>query len=351
MWVENPIFREDLERLAQCEFIPWDEFAGKTFFVTGGTGLIGYTLISALLYYNKTRNADIRVLALVRDMRKGKEKFSELLAENCGLELISGDIDRVPQIEEKIDYIVHSACPTASAFFVEKPVETISAVVLGTKNMLELAREKQAMGFAYLSSMEVYGAVTTQDAQKETELGYIDLFSPRSSYPESKRLAENLCCSYTAEYGVPTTVVRLAQTFGPGVTLEDGRVFAYAARCALRREDICLKTAGTKENMYLYTADAVSAILLTLAKGARGEAYNVGAPETYCSVRELAEIAARELGDGTSKVVVNTAPQLSGMYPPESRLKLNVEKLKQLGWNTKITLPEMFLRMTAGMGI
>lgn len=350
MWTENEVFQEDLERLAKMNCIPWDALAGKRVLITGATGLIGYTLVSALLYYSKTRDAHIQIVALVRDVQRAQKKFEAQLAEKCDLELIQGTVEALPEIHGEVDYIIHGASPTASAYFVEKPVETIMTAIIGTRNMLELAREKSVAGFVYLSSMEVYGEVTSGTAQKEENLGYIDLFSLRSSYPESKRMAENLCYAYAGEYGVPAAVARLAQTFGPGVDWNDGRVFAYAARCALTGEDIHLKTSGTKENMYLYTADAASALLLLLVKGERGTAYNVGDPASYCSVKEMAEIAAQALGNGSVSVLINTATEeeTSGLYRPEGCLKLDIEKLRGLGWKETVDLAEMFRRMKAG---
>ena len=315
MWIENPVFREDLEQLAACEFIPWQDLEKKTILITGATGLIGYMLTSALLYRNLKYNSGIQVAALVRDLERGRDKFSAQIAEGCGLILLEGSVEQLPEINGPINYIVHGAGPTASAYFVEKPVETITSVVMGTRNLLELGKTKQVSGFVYLSSMEVYGKVISKTAQAEKDLGYLDLFSPRSSYPESKRMAESLCCAYFEEYGVPATSARLAQTFGPGVAYEDERVFAYAARCALKGENICLHTSGTKENMYLYTADAVSAILLLLIRGERGTAYNAANPETYCSVKEMSELAA-ELGAGKVSVITNCGGGGGGGAPP-----------------------------------
>ena len=333
MWTENPVFREDLEQLAACGFIPWDDLRGKTVFITGATGLIGYTLSSALLYYSKTRGADIRVIALVRDLERARKQFSGQLADCCSLSLVQGTVEDLPKVEGPIHFIVHGASPTDSAFFVEKPVETILTAVMGTHSVLELAKEKQVSGLVYLSSMEVYGAPQTDGLIDEKFPTAVDSMSVRSSYPQAKLLCETLCASYHSEYGVPAKVARLVQTFGPGVDRRDNRIFAYAARCALNGEDIRLKTDGTKENMYLYTADAVGAILLLTIKGKSGNAYNVGNAATYCSVKELAGLAARELGGG--HVLTSTAPDQTsaGIYRPWGRLKLNTEKLEKLGWS------------------
>jgi len=98
MWTETPVFRKDLERLAACGSVPWDELKGKTVFVTGATGLIGYTLVSALLYYNKIQDAGIRVIALVRDLKRARDKFSGQLTERCDLTFVQGSVEELPEV-------------------------------------------------------------------------------------------------------------------------------------------------------------------------------------------------------------------------------------------------------------
>lgn len=349
MWTEEPIFKEDLDRLALCEYIPWDELSGKTILVTGATGLIGYAVVSALLYYDQLHDAGIHVVALVRDEIKANVRFGSQLKEDCRLTFVRGSVECIPEIVGNIDYIIHGACPTASKFFAEHPVETINSIVAGTKNILELARKKTALGVVFLSSMEVYGMIAERRELSESDLGYIDIFSARSGYPEGKRFAENMCVAYASEYGIPVTTVRLAQTFGPGVDRNDERVFAYMARCALAGEDICLNTDGSKENMYLYTSDAVGAILLLLVKGERGTSYNAGNPETYCSVKEMGETVAKSLGNGKISVLTNCGSSNSDfnkLYRPNSYLLMDVSKLKALGWKPSATLTQMFERMS-----
>ena len=128
----------------------------------------------------------------------------------------------------------------------------------------------------YLSSLEVYGVPQTEDGTvTETDYGYIDPLSVRSSYSEGKRMVECLCASYAKEYQVPVKVARLSQTFGAGVEYHDGRVFAEFARCAVEKRNIILHTAGNTLRTYCYTKDAVAALLTILVKGEVGSAYNV----------------------------------------------------------------------------
>ena len=196
MWTENPIFREDLDRLTSYDYIPWDDLRDSTVFITGATGLIGYTAVCALLRYDQLHDAGIKVVALVRDVGRAEAKFSRQIADGCDITFIRGSVEYLPEIVGKIDYIIHGACPTSSQYFVDHAVETIDTIVNGTKNVLDLARKKNVSGVVFLSSMEVFGTTTERRPLSESDLGYIDLSSPRSSYPEGKRFAENMCCSH-----------------------------------------------------------------------------------------------------------------------------------------------------------
>lgn len=346
MWTENKIFLEDLEYGSNAEFIPWESFSGKTFFITGATGLIGYTLTSLLLYHSAEKKSDIRVVALVRDIAKAREQFGGQLADGAPIEFVEGAVEDfdASRIAQKIDYVIHGACPTASAFFTEHPVETIRTIVNGTDNMLRLCVEKRVQSAAFLSSMEVYGEVSSREKLTEENLGKIDLLNPRSSYPEAKRLAENLCACYASEFDLDVKSIRLAQTFGPGVRYEDARVFAYMMRCAMEDKNIELKTSGSKENPYLYTMDAVTAILTILAKGERGRSYNAANEDTYCSVRDMAETVLRTFGKKNLKVETNGGSD-NVIYPPPSYMRMETAALRRMDWRARTALPQMYERM------
>ncbi|MCM1234933.1 MAG: NAD(P)-dependent oxidoreductase [Ruminococcus flavefaciens] len=348
MWKENKIFLEDMEYGSNVEFIPWNEFSGKTFFITGATGLIGYTLASLLLYHSLEKKSNIKVVALVRDMEKAREQFNGQLADNAPIEFVEGSVEDfdASKIMQRIDYVIHGACPTASKFFTERPVETIRTIVNGTDNVLKFCVEKKVRSAVFLSSMEVYGEVSSCKKLTEERLGNIDLQNPRSSYPEAKRLAENLCTCYASEFGLNVKSVRLAQVFGPGVKKDDNRVFAYMMRCALEDKNIELKTSGEKENPYLYTMDAAAAILTVLAKGERGRTYNAANEATYCSVREMGDVCLRAFGKDNLKVLVNVGKhEDAGKYPPKSSMNLSSEKLQGLDWQAQTGLESMYKRM------
>lgn len=345
MWTETPVFREDLESICAQNSIPWDKLRGCTVLVTGATGLIGSQTVSALLYADQKWSLGLTVLALVRSAEKAQQKFGAQLTQCPNLRLVMGTVEQLPEIDGPVDYIVHGASPTASAYFVQHPVDTIRTATAGTSNLLELAREKKSAGFVYLSSMEVYGGPTDDRLLPESAGTTVNTMAVRSCYPEAKRLCETLCVAYCAQYGVPAVVVRLAQTFGPGVEPDDGRVFAEFARCARDGRNIVLNTTGESKRCYLYTADAVSAILTLLLAGAPGQAYNAANGVTYCSICEMAEMVAKQVAQKEIQVQIKLNAEKSVKYLPPHHLNLQTDKLTALGWQPTRDLREMYLRM------
>lgn len=349
MWIEEEVLRQDLERLMTVP-LPWQALEGKTILVTGATGLIGSAVVNGLLYYGLKSQNPPHVLALVRSREKAQRMLGAQL-EQCPdtLRLVLGDVTSLPPIDGPVDYIIHAASQTASRAFVEQPVETITTTVSGTRALLELAREKGSVSMVYLSSMEVYGTHPRGQRITEADVGAMLPTRLRSSYPLSKQLAECLCASYAAEYGVPAKIARLAQSFGPGVPLEDKRVFAEIARCAMTGRDMVLRTTGESSHSFLYTMDAVSAILQVLLTGKDGEAYTAANEETYCSIAEMAELVCSQLSGGRSKVVFDLGDADKLGYPDASYLDLDTSKLQALGWRPRYGLLEMYQNMMATM--
>lgn len=346
MSTNQDVLQEDLAAISQADYISWDKFKGQSVLVTGGTGLIGSTLIKALCYASTVKGLQVKIFALVRNLEKAERMLGH---ENESLHFIKGSVENLPAINVSVDYIIHGASPTASLFFVQHPVETIQIAVKGTNDLLKLAREKAVKSFVYLSSMEVYGAPQADTLIQESQGCTLDSMTVRSCYPIAKRLCENLCASYAQEYHVPAKVVRLAQTFGPGVLKNDGRVFAEFARDAIKGNDIVLQTSGTSKREYLYTADAVTAILTILLCGQNGEAYNAGNPKTYCSIVEMAKIVAQEIGKNKIQVIIQSNNFNNSKFPPSHHLYLDTNKIARTGWIPSKNLLEMYSRMIESM--
>lgn len=343
----DSVLKEDLE--ATAESLDPSLISGRTFMITGATGLIGSQIAKTILTCNRLKGTDGKVVAVVRNPEKAKKVYSGFLDGN--IEIIKSDILEYPEYRGNVDYIIHTASPTGSRYFVEKPVETIEAAVLGTNRILEFAKDKDIDGMVYLSSLEVYGVPNGKNETiKESDYGYIDPLSVRSSYSEGKRMVECLCASYASEYSVPVKVLRLSQTFGAGVEYDDGRVFAEFARCLMEGRDIVLHTDGSTVRTYLYTADAVTAILTVLFKGEKGEAYNATNPETACSIKEMAELIAGLDPERNIRVKIEIPDDLGKYgYNPQMVIRLDAGKLESLGWEPETGLKKMFERTIRSM--
>lgn len=308
--------------------------------ITGATGLIGQAII------NKLKDTEVSIIAMVRNKEKAITLFG---TETERLKYLVADVKNVVPGTMNVDYIIHAANQTSSKAFINEPVETIVTAVQGTKNMLDIARASNVKGFVYLSSMEIYGSPLTDDKIDENHGTNLDPMKVRSCYPESKRLCESLCRSYASEYGVPAKVVRLTQTFGPGVEYNDGRVFAEFARCAIEEKNIILHTKGETMRNYLYTEDAADAILTVLNNGVSGEAYNAANEETYCSIYEMACLVAKRCANNKISVIVEETNAEELGYAPVLHMNLDTSKLKALGWSAKTDLYDMYMKLIGYM--
>lgn len=349
--IESPddeILQEDLNYIANSN-VPFEQLRASTILVTGATGLVGVSLIRALLCANRINKLKLSVLALVRNQEKAKKIFNGLLARE-DVSLVVGDINEKINIEQKIDYIFHCATITASKVMLSNPVETILTAVEGTKNILYLAKENSCKSVVYISSMEMYGSFESKNNNvTETELGYIDPLAIRSNYPESKRLCENMCVAFNSEYGVPVKIARLSQTFGAGILNGENRVFAQFARSVMENKDIVLHTKGLSEGNYCYTRDTIIGLLFILIKGKNAEAYNVVNPETNITIGDMAQMVCEKLSEGRTKVVFDIPESNSYGYAVDTKMKLSSDKLQKLGWKPEIGLEESYRRMIQSM--
>ena len=332
----NKVIQQDIELFVKT-FELTKELSGKTFIVTGATGLIGSTLIRCLL----ALNVNINIICPVRNITKAEKLFGHLeVQKQKNLIFVEyGVYDNI----SIVDYIIHCAAPTSSRFFVEHPVETFNAILDGTSALLKYATSHSVKGFVYLSSLEVYGEICNDSNNicEETQ-GYINPMSVRSSYPMAKRAAETLCCLYANKYDIPVMVARLTQTTGAGVSKEDNRVITQFARLASIGKDIVLHTTGESARPYCYTIDCVSALLYVLLRGVKGTAYNIANPQTYISVKDMAQYV-RENFNPNIEVVFDLKDDMG--YSPFTKQRLSTDRLEELGWKPQFGLKDIFTRL------
>lgn len=348
---DDEILQADSDKLAESDIIPWESLKNQSVLVTGATGLIGFQLVMAMLNANHKKNLNMTVYAAVRNRDKAQNLFR--YADKSALEFVVQDIQKPFDIDCDIDYIIHGASMTSSKDFVDYPVETIKTAIDGTENVLKLAKSKNIKGMVYLSSLEIYGVMDFSiDKVTENMSGTIDPMSVRSSYSEGKRMVECLCASYASEYNIPVKVARLCQTFGPGVSYSDNRVFAQFARAIIEGKDIVLKTDGSTERNYCYVSDAVSGILTILLKGKSGQAYNVANKNTLITIRGMAEMLIEKYPESGTKLVFDIAEDVTKLgYNPKVKINLATDKLEALGWSAKTDLPEMFDHLIKSMNL
>lgn len=351
--IESPrdlTLQEDLENIALSD-LPFDELRNSTILITGATGLIGSQIVKSIICCNRIRSTNITVIALVRNIEKAKTIFKDIY-DNEMIHFIIGDIMEEITIDHKVDYIIHTASITTSKTFVTRPVHTIDTMILGTKNVLELARIKSVKGFVYLSSMEVYG-ITNPEAENisESDLGYIDILNIRSCYSEGKRMAECMCAAYAHEYDIKIKIARLAQTFGAGVDYtRENRVFAQFAKSVINKTDIVLHTEGKSVGNYCYTRDTIKALLLLLIKGESGQAYNISNEESNITIKDMAYMVANNIANGDIKVIFDIPESVYEYgYAPDVKMKLNSKKMRQLDWEPEVGLEESYCRMITSM--
>jgi dTDP-glucose 4,6-dehydratase len=343
----DPIVQEDIEYLV--EHFDFSALYNATVLVSGATGLIGSQLVKVLSCLNRIKGAHITIHALIRDTHKAQTVFQKLYGHEK-IRFIVHDIRQKPVCKGRVDYIIHGASITASRTFIEKPVETIDTADMGTRAMLDFAKEKQVTGMAYLSSMEVFGITDTRLPDvKERDYGYIDILNPRSSYSESKRMCECLCACYAKEYGLPVKIARLTQVVGPGIDYHDTRVAAQFARSVIENRDIVLKTEGKTLRPIVYTRDAMAGIFAVLLKGQKGEAYTVANKASAITIRETAAMIIKKIADQGITLVLDI--DVPDEYAPNLNLNLNLNttKLESLGWRAEVGIEDAYRRMVESM--
>ena len=346
----NPYLAEDLNKIG-ASFGKLG-LVGSTIMVTGATGLIGSIIVKAAAAYNESHPGKVNIMAFARNREKAELIFGDALKisefhdnDDNPIRFVFADICTPIDDDISCDYIIHTANSTSSKQFVTEPVEVIESIYVGTRYVLEYAGRTNVKGVVYLSSMEVFGIVDCERPVSENELGYLDINNIRSCYSEGKRMAECMCSCYAKEYNVPVRIARLAQTFGAGIFPWEGRVFAQFARSAIRNEDIVLHTTGESFGNYVYTADAVNAILLLLKEGNQGETYTVANEESTMQIRELADVIVESVGGTSSQIVFDIPKENEFGYAPDTKLRLSSHKIQALGWKPETGMREAILRM------
>jgi UDP-glucuronate decarboxylase len=295
--------------------------------VTGGAGFIGSHLCERLLA------AGHEVICLDNFFTGRKDNIDHLL-DAPGFEVVRHDVTEPIFIE--VDQIYNLACPASPIHYQYNPVKTVKSNVLGTINMLVLAKRLRAR-ILQASTSEVYGDPTVHP-QPESYWGNVNPIGPRSCYDEGKRIAETLMSDYHRQDGVDIRIARIFNTYGPRMAENDGRVVSNFIVQALRGKPLTIYGAGEQTRSFCYVDELVDGLMRLMAAEERHEPVNLGNPVEF-TIRELAEEVLQIVG-GHAGITYRPLPQ----DDPTQR-KPDITRAREwLGWNPTITLKEGLTR-------
>ena len=342
--VYTKIVNEDVEDIVNyCGGIELaNKLKNKSVLITGASGMIGSYFVYTLIKLNEIFDSNIKILAFVRN----PEKLDEYIRSNSNVEILKGDVSNPININQKIDYIIHAASPASPKIMREHPVETNFANTLGTANTLMLAHNKNVLGYLFISSREIYGEPNPGQElfTEDGALGQVNPLVPRNGYAEGKKAAENMCSSFKEEYNLNAKIVRLAHTYGPGMSINDGRVQADFLKNVLNNENIVLKSDGSSIRTYTYIADAIKGMLLVLFSS-KELVYNIADENSKTSIKELAETIVSIVPEKKLKLVFDI-PESADKGTASFKMGiLSTDKIRnELNWQPKYSIKEGFKR-------
>ena len=234
------ILFEDLKSAENEKY--WDKVEKSHILITGGTGFIAYYLIMTLLCMNDVKNCANTITILVRNEEKARQKFGSLL-DRPDFRVLKQDVC-LPVVDSvRYDYIIHAASSADAKHFESEPIGVFNANVLGTQNMLALAKEHSCKSMVYISSFTVYGAANDVAKISEDYCGVEPWNNIRSCYSYGKRSSEFLCFAAHRTEDVPVRIVRPGFVYGASAP-DDPRVYAEIIRCLAKHQEIVLQSAG-----------------------------------------------------------------------------------------------------------
>ena len=291
--------------------------------LTGGSGFIGSHLSNELLKDDKNK------LIIVDNLLTGNLENIQNLLDSKNVTFIEHDVQDHIDIDEKLDYVLHLASAASPVAYTENPINTLKAGSLGTINTLGLARKHNAEYFL-ASTSEVYGDPLISP-QNEEYWGNVNPNGERSMYDEAKRFAEAATATYARSYNLKTKIIRIFNTYGPNMQLNDGRVVTNLIVQALNNENLTIYGDGTQTRSFSYVSDTVAGII-AMMNSRHYEVFNIGNPYEM-TVEELAETIL-ELTDSKSKIIYKPLPNDD---PKQRRPDITKAKDK-LNWEPKVDL-------------
>lgn len=291
--------------------------------VAGGAGFIGSHLCHRLL------NQGCYVVC-VDNLYTGSRGNIQDLMSHPNFEFIEADVTE--PVHMKVDKIYNLACPASPVHYQRDPIKTLQTNFLGAMNLLELAREENAR-ILLASTSEIYGDPLVHP-QVETYKGNVNTVGPRACYDEGKRMAEALFYNYQQTQHVDTRIVRIFNTYGPRMAVNDGRVISNFVTAALKNEDILVFGNGSQTRSFCYVDDLVDGLIAMMDNDSFAGPVNLGNP-CEMTILDLAELIKRKTGS-SSKIVFRGILQDE---PVKRRPDIGLAR-KELNWSPQISLDQ-----------
>lgn len=318
---------------------------GKTVLISGGSGFIGNYVVATLQHLNNTvLSRKCRVISVDNYITGSQKHLTDVDDKN--FKFINHDVRQPLKISGDVHFIMHAAGIASPAFYRRFPLETLEVSIYGTKNLLELAKEKRSEAFLFFSSSEVYGDPDLRFVPTpETYRGNVSCTGPRACYDESKRLGEAMCLTYRQIYDVPIKIIRPFNVYGPGMKPDDRRVIPTLLFNALEGKPLPIYGEGTQKRTFCYVSDALIGILKVLLSGKSGDIFNVGNDSGELSMNELAA-AVSELFEGKIKIQrIHNPDEVYAKEEPQRRCPDLTKIRSALGYAPAIDLKTGLTRL------
>lgn len=322
------MFRLDPAALAKAAALPdLSVLDGSSILVTGASGLVG-SAFAELLFARAIAGARVGIFLAGRSEGTLRARFADIPAPWT---FVPFDAQAPWRCDRRFDFILHAAAPAHPTAIMERPADTLRAIVSGTSSVLAHAAATGARRVLFVSSSEVYGILPEKETPwREDEIGEIDTLSPRSCYSQGKRAAETLCAAAAEQDGTDVVIARPGHVYGPTATASDSRAHAEFARAAASGKPIVLRSAGLQLRSYCHALDCATAFAALFARGEKSRAYNVPGPAEPVTIRRMAEAFAA--AGGVTIVREAFAGDDSRSYNPMPVSALDSARLAALGW-------------------
>ena len=298
----------------------------KKIVITGAAGFIGSNLVDKLL------NEGYFVYGIDNLITGSLDNLSHLNFNN-NFEFVNHDVTKYIDIKDKIDYVFHFASPASPIDYLKYPIQTLKANAIGGHNALGLAKKNNAK-FILASTSEVYGD-PLEHPQKESYFGNVNPIGPRSIYDEAKRFIESMTISYHVYHKLRVSIVRIFNTYGPRMKIDDGRVLPTFIKQAASNKDLTVNGDGTQTRSFCYVDDLINGILL-LMNYEYSYPINIGNDDEV-TINEIASTLISKL-NSKSKIIYNELPEDD---PLKRKPDLTLAK-KILNWTPKIDKKDGF---------